>query len=280
MLTISDKEYEQIRDLMHEKTGVFLKPSKKTLIIGRLRNRLQELKIPSFGDYITLLKGRGGAELDFFINAITTNETFFFRHAKQFNYLFEVVLPEIIERKKGRSSEVTLWSAACSTGEEPYSLAILCKEFFKRHPNFKAKIFASDINGDVIAKAKEGVYSEKSIREASPEIRSRYFKEVKNSRIPNQINYELADEIKRNVEFVRHNLLESFKSDQIDVVFLRNVMIYFDQPMKQKVVSTIERNVANEGYLFLSMSEGLTDCRSSLKLIHLGIYKKINSAHL
>lgn len=270
MLEITDRDFTELRDIMHKRTGVFLKETKKPLVVTRLRKRLEELGIKNYSEYLTRLKAPQSTELEFFINAITTNETYFFRHTKQFNYLLDTVLPAL----HGQKRSATLWSAACSTGEEPYSLAIVCNEFSKKNRGFTAKIFATDVNSDVVEFSKKGVYPERSLRETPEEIKKLYFKPVEADTKFKKTLFALDPALKAKVQFGTHNLLEPFRHGNIDVVFLRNVMIYFQSDIKQKVVTNIQARVAAQGYLFISLSESLNDIRSDFSFIHSGIYRK------
>lgn len=272
MLQITDSEFERIKKIMYKKTGVFLKPTKKPLVITRLRKRLEDMGLEKFADYINLLERPGGEEFEFFINAITTNETYFFRHTKQFNYLNEVIIPEFIAANKGR--EMRVWSAACSTGEEPYSLAILLTEYAKKKPGFRFKIYASDVNSAVLDICRKGRYFERSMRETPSDIQKKYFNEVEEEGRLKRKMFEVDPGVRAKVEFKQHNLLNTFATRNIDVVFLRNVMIYFDQTIKQKVVSTLQNNVTPDGYLVVSLSESLNDIESEFKFVQSGIYKR------
>ncbi|HNX91773.1 MAG TPA: CheR family methyltransferase [Candidatus Omnitrophota bacterium] len=274
MLEITDAEFKKIVAIMYEQSGVFLKPSKKPLVMSRLRERLQELGMKDFKEYTQLLSQPHSDELENFINAITTNETYFFRHTRQFNMLYETILPEMMRNKAGRSREVSIWTAACSTGEEPYSLAILCKEFFLQHPGFRYKIYASDINTEVLDDAREGVYSERSVKEIPDNLLEKYFKKMEIGKFHKASGFRIADIIKEDVEFSQHNLLYPFKYKDIDIVFLRNVMIYFDNDIKERVVRLIYNNMASPSYMFISLSESLNDINTGFELLESAVYKK------
>ncbi len=275
MLDITDKEFQRICEIMHSRTGVALKPTKKPLVISRLRKRLEELKISGFSGYIPLLEQSNSAELEIFINAITTNETYFFRHIKQFNFLFEHILPEFIEQNQSTANrEFRVWSAACSSGEEPYSIAISCQEFFKKHPGWRFRVFASDINSEVINDAKEAQYPERSFKEMPTPLKDRYFRIAPSDNKRMMVLYELDQSIKSKVEFFQHNLLKQPPGKMMDVIFLRNVMIYFDNPVKEKVVNLLENNLKMGGYFFISLSETLSDITSGLKNLNSSIYQR------
>lgn len=273
MIEISDQEFSLIQGIMYRRTGVQLKPTKKPLVMSRLRTRLEELKLSRFADYAPLVERDNSQELQIFVNALTTNETYFFRHAKQFNFLYEKVLPEMVTKQRS-SSRVSIWSGASSSGEEPYSIAITCKEFFKARPGWKFHLVASDINTEVIAEAREGIYSERSIKEVPESLKTRYFRPFEGSRNRMWKEFNLDVSVKSCVNFVQHNLLKSFSEKEFDVIFLRNVMIYFDNASKQKVVDNVLASLAPGGYFFISLSESLNDVRTSLKAVHSGVYQK------
>ncbi len=272
ILSISDGDFDRIKTIMYNKTGVFLKPSKKPLVVARLRKRLINLELKTFGEYISYLEQSGNEELENFINEITTNETFFFRHSIHFNYLYETVLPKVIA---GGVSKVNVWSGASSTGEEPYSLAICLTEFFKDKAGKGFNLYASDINTHVINQAKQGCYGERSLKGVTASLKERYF-QPKDPAVSNG-DYVVKDSLKQKVQFKQHNLKQPFAQKELDIVFLRNVIIYFDQEVKQRVISLIEANVKPDGYLFISLSENLNDIKTSFQLIKAGIFQKRSS---
>ena len=207
-LEIKDDEFNKIREIMHRKTGVFLRDSKKPLVISRLRKRLIDLNLKSFKEYIDLIAKPGSEELEYFINAITTNETFFFRHSVQFDILKDKILPEFYSSGK---RFVSIWSAASSTGEEPYSLAILCEEFKSAHIGFSYKIYATDINSEVLDVSKKGIYTERSLKETPKGIKLKYFKETQKDNFGRPL-YEIDRKLRNSITFAKHNLLAKFKS--------------------------------------------------------------------
>ncbi|MFH0753623.1 MAG: protein-glutamate O-methyltransferase CheR, partial [Candidatus Omnitrophota bacterium] len=258
MMEITDKEFDHIKDLMYRRTGVHLKPTKKPLVMTRLRKRLEELKISRFMDYIPLVERENGPEIEIFINALTTNETYFFRHTKQFNYLYEHILPEILAKGARQGFHARIWSGASSSGEEPYSIAMTCREFFKGRPGWKVHMVASDINSEVIAEAKEGVFSERSIKDVPVSFKEKYFTPHTSTENKMWKEFQLSDLIINSVKFTQHNLLKPFAEKDFDVIFLRNVMIYFDPESKQKVVDNVLASLKPGGYFFISLSESLS----------------------
>lgn len=277
-IEITDKEFDQIKDLMYLRTGVHLKPTKKPLVMTRLRKRLEELKFARFSDYIPVLERDKGPEMEIFINALTTNETYFFRHSKQFDYLRETILPSLITRPGAQAGKVKIWSGASSSGEEPYTIAITCREFFQGRPGWRVDLVASDINTEVIAEAKEGIFSERSIKEVPPKLKDKFFVPVVSSQNRMWKEFKLSDTILGGVRFTRHNLLQPFAERDFDIIFLRNVMIYFDNASKQKVVDTVLASLKPGGYFFISLSESLNDVRTRMIQVASGIYQKERSA--
>jgi chemotaxis protein methyltransferase CheR len=277
-IEITDKEFDQIKDLMYRRTGVHLKPTKKPLVMTRLRKRLEELKLSRFTDYIPLLERDAGPELEIFINALTTNETYFFRHSKQFNYLYEEILPSITTRSGAQAGKIRIWSGASSSGEEPYSIAITCREFLKGRPSWRLDLVASDINTEVINEAKEGVYSERSIKDVPATLKDRLFVPIVSAQNKMWKEFKLSDTIKSSVRFTQHNLLKPFAEKDFDVIFLRNVMIYFDNASKQKVVDNVLASLRPGGYFIISLSESLNDVSNRLLQVASGIYQKERSS--
>ncbi len=272
---INDKEFNHIKMIMYSLAGVNLKPTKKPMIMTRLRKRLEQLGCKDFSEYISLLRDKRKNEIDFLVNALTTNETYFFRHTKQFNFLYENILPKLyIKKVNDPSREVRIWSAASSTGEEAYSIAITCKEFFKFHSNWKVSIFASDINTDVLEDARKGVYCERSVKEIPKPLFEKYFSlKERNERLQKSY-FQLKEDVVKSVVFSQHNLTKSFSEKNLDIIFLRNAMIYFDNESKAFVVDNLKKVLAPDGYLFVSLSENFIDVKSKFKTIFPGVYQQ------
>ncbi|MFW6232789.1 MAG: CheR family methyltransferase, partial [Bacteroidota bacterium] len=237
-MEMDDEIFARLRDTIYNLCGIYYTESKKYLLEGRILKRIAARNLKSFEDYLSLLNSPAGrTELNDLFEAITINETYFFRAPQQFTAFEEVVAPEIIENKKGLIKPVfKIWSAAASTGEEAYTLAILIKEKLQpKFPNVTFQIFGSDINNQVLEKAKTGIYKEYAIRNMPPEYLKKYFIQSGNT-------YALKDDIKRMVKFANLNLYDehSVRSlNNCDIIFCANVLIYFDIPSKQKLVSNL-----------------------------------------
>lgn len=271
MIDITDAEFNALRDLLYARTGIRLNDGKRALVINRLRTRLAATKKHSYAEYFSLLKTETGPELVEFINAVTTNETFFFRHDEQFSYLTNTLLPRLIQQRQAQGRhELVIWSAACSTGEEPYTLAILLDSFFEKHPGWTFRIMATDINTEVLEDAKNAVFSDRSLQLVKKRHEMRWFKPLREK--PGF--YELSPEIRRHVRFREHNLMKPAPYHGVDLLFVRNVMIYFDKASKNSAVSHLAAALEPDGYFFISLAETLNDVRTDLEYLKLGIYAR------
>ncbi len=255
------KTFEELREFIYKKSGIFFEKSKEYLLTNRLRKRLKELNLSSFEEYLRYLKSpKGSQELTPLFDAITINETYFFRHIRQIEAFRDVMVPELLKKKRS----VNVWSAACSTGEEPYTLTIALME--KYGQNIPARILASDISNEVLEKAKEGIYGEYSVKELSPDMKKKYFDSAGLGK------YKIKDFVKRKVVFKNVNLLDASlprKVGKMDVIFCRNVLIYFDNNARQKVIETFYKDILNPGgYLVLGATESISRLNTNFKLCH------------
>jgi chemotaxis protein methyltransferase CheR len=254
---LQDSTFRQLRDFIYEKSGIFIPETKKYLLEHRLSKRIQEKNLNGFEDYLYLLRyGDNDSELSRLYDSITTNETFFFREPQQFEVLVDYVIPEITKRNGTRG--IRLWSAACSTGEEPYTITML---FMERKPGIKVDVVASDISNGVLESAKKGVYGSYSVRNVPEPYIRKYFTLKGHS-------YELESSVKNSVKFMNINFLDEKKMKTMcnfDVIFCRNVLIYFDEQAKQKVVSFLYHSLRPGGFLFISLSESLHNITRAFK---------------
>ena len=255
-LKITDEEFQLLRDFIYNQTGIYIAANRKYLLETRLTNRLRELGLSSFSDYYYFLKydSERRRELERLYSVITTNETSFFRNKPQLKVFQDIILPEIL-RRQNTSRKLRIWSAGCSTGEEPYTLSIILHEVLKKDiVKWNIKITANDISMDVLKAAKRGIYGEYSLRTTPPHIKSKYFKKI------GEVKYQIHRDVQQLVDFKQINLIDRFQVRQIErsqVVFCRNVIIYFDEQAKKKVINLIYDNLEDKGYLFLGHSESL-----------------------
>jgi chemotaxis protein methyltransferase CheR len=281
-IAISDKMemstdvFNNFRNVIYKLCGIYFTDSKKYLLEGRIVRRLVAKKMRTFDEYLRFVVSPAGKmELNELFEAITINETYFFRASQQFDALEKTVMAEIMANKVKEIAPIfKIWVAASSTGEEAYTIAIIILEKFKnQYPNVQFQVFASDINNAVIEQAKQGVYKEYAIRNVPKDLLAKYFKY-------DGTNYILSEQVKKLVRFSNINLYDATQMRSMrgmDVIFCCNVLIYFDIPSKQQVVSYIYDALNRGGYLFIGYSESLHGVSKAFKLMHLSkamVYKK------
>ena len=268
--TLSDSDFNKLREIVYKEAGIKLSDVKKVLVQSRLLKRLRELKIVSFSDYYDYLIANYETEKINFINLITTNKTDFFREKDHFEFMKDVILPDI-ERKN--LTELRIWSAGCSSGEEPYTIAMVVKEYFKNKKPPEILILATDIDTQVLEKAKSGLYSEEHISPVEEKyIKSYFFKEVING----EIYYRIRESLKECVYFRRLNLLQEQypMKRQFDIIFCRNVIIYFDRDSQRKLFDKFYNYLKDDGYLLIGHSENITNVTDKFILHGRTIYRK------
>ncbi|HKI80594.1 MAG TPA: CheR family methyltransferase [Pseudodesulfovibrio sp.] len=263
---ITDEEFIRLRDFIYGKSGIFVDEKRKYLFESRFSRRLGELGLTNFTDYIKYLKVDRGQELKQLFAMVTTNETSFCRDTKQLDSFRDNLLKEVLDRqRKAGRLELNIWSAGCSSGEEPYTLVFLLLEILKAEiARWRINITAVDLSEDMITRAKAGIYTEYAFKTTPDDIRKRYFKEVEGG-------WELDPRIRKLVKFMPMNLNDSLAIKRIPrshIVFCRNVIIYFDDAMKRKVVQAFYDNLLPGGYLLLGHSESLHKISQSFKPVH------------
>jgi len=265
--TMSDETFSKMRKFIYDNCGIYFQDNKKYLLESRLIKRINFLQLRGFNEYLDFLKNMSNYQQEkrYLYEAITINETFFFRNQPQLDALITKILPEIIEeKKKTGKNRIRIWSAASSSGEEAYSVAISIVDMLKiKYPAFEFEIVGTDISQQVIDTARSGLYKEYSIRNTPAHYLKKYFKMKGNS-------YELDPNIKRMVQFKLLNLYDDAAMramNSFDVVFCANVLIYFDQASKIKVVSHLYNSLNKGGYLFIGYSETLHTVSKAFKLV-------------
>jgi chemotaxis protein methyltransferase CheR len=264
-IELPDDVFRLLRDAIYKRTGMWFADSSKYLLQKRLSPRARELNFDSFQKYYYFLQydPRAETEFDQIYDLVTTNETYFFREPAQLAAFTEEIVPDILLRKQVR--KIRIWSAGCSSGEEPYSIAMLLEERgLYSHALFE--IFASDINQAVLAKARRGLYRENAFRATDPSVREKYF-----ARDPDG-SWRINDEIRNRISFGRLNLYDEPRVSllgHVDIIFCRNVIIYFDDASKKIVVSNFYNRLVEGGYLLLGHSESLISLSTQFKLRHL-----------
>lgn len=269
-MILNDTTFRQIRDFIYEKCGIYVPDAKKYLIEKKIGARVQARNLGSFEDYLVLARSSQNIdELPKLFDAVTTNETYFFREPQQFDVLLDNIIPALMEKRINK--ELRVWSAACSSGEEPYTISILMAE---KKSHIRLEMLASDISEEILASARQAVYGSYAIRNVPQPLLQKYFK-------PNSWALELSPVIRSPVRFMNVNLIDDKKIRTIrdvDVIFCRNVLIYFDDKAKQKVVSNLYDSLRPGGYLFIGSSESLHNVTRAFKPVTYNkvvVYQKV-----
>lgn len=269
-----ERDFARLAELVYSECGIHLPPAKKTMLSTRLLKRLHALKIRSFADYYNYVVSPEGrrCELPHMIDVVSTNKTEFFREPAHFEFMTKVLLPELAARK-GRHALLRLWSAGCSSGEEPYTLAMVLADWSERVgalANFR--VLGTDISHRMLDRARRAVYPKEAARCVPPHLLKKYVLRGKGEQAG---LVRMAPEIRARVELRWLNLMEPFIGlDQMDVIFCRNVIIYFDRPTQSRLVDKFTRQLAAGGYLFLGHSETLNAINDYLKPVRPTIYRK------
>jgi chemotaxis protein methyltransferase CheR len=249
---LSVKTFNRFRALIYEKTNINMRECKLILVSNRLRKRILALGLKGYDEYLHLLteEPSGASELANFIDAVSTNETYFYREENHLVALRETILPQLFARKK----RLRIWSAGCSTGEEPYTLRILIEQGQVSLWSGEAEIIATDISQEAIRRAQEGVYGPRSLRLVPSAVLQRFF-----SPLPSG-GYRIADRLRAKVDFRVHNLLKDAPpARNLDVIFCRNVMIYFDKPTQSRLTDGYFAEALDpQGFLCIGHSESLS----------------------
>jgi chemotaxis protein methyltransferase CheR len=264
-----DPELVRIRDIIYQVAGIFHPDNKLRLLLDRCSRRMKELKAQSLHEYSECLTVRPNrqSELVALLNEITIGETCFFRNQPQLDALHQIVIPKVLEAKaKLPERRLRIWSAGCSTGEEPYTLSMMMlEEASGRLKGWTVEIFATDLNERSLAHAKAGIYSNYSTRNLTPHYCQKYFTPVGDQ-------LQVQPSVRTNINFSRLNLSEDARMafmKSIDIVFCCNVLIYFDLASKRRVIQHFHNNLLPHGYLFLGHSESLYGVSDDFRLVHL-----------
>jgi chemotaxis protein methyltransferase CheR len=275
--TISNSDFGRLRSFIYAQSGINLNSDKKTMLELRIKRRLRSLNLTSFSEYCEYLFGHKGQkeEIVHFLDVVTTNKTDFFREPDHFEYLTHTALPELIARN-GNERSVLVWSAGCSTGEEPYTLAIVMSEFRLTHPGFQFRILATDISTTVLTKATLGIYSEEVVRPVASDLRRKYFMR---SRDRSSSFLRVVPELRQLIEFRRLNFKDADyeMTEKVDMIFCRNVIIYFDRATQEQILQKLTQQLKPEGYCFVGHSETLHGMDLPLMPIAPALYRRANA---
>jgi chemotaxis protein methyltransferase CheR len=264
------EDFEALRKLVKQITGINLSDQKRELVYGRLARRLRALQLHSFAEYRDVLARDGGQEIAQFCNAITTNLTAFFREPHHFDYLREQLLAPMAN--SGAARRLRIWSAGCSTGEEPYSLAMTILEALPDIRRWDVRILATDLDSDVLERGRRGIYTEERLKNLSLQRRSRFFQE---RREREGLSYEATAELKSLITFKQLNLMHLLPMrGPLDAIFCRNVVIYFDKDTQRELFARVAQLQNSGNLLFLGHSESLFKVSEQYALIGKTVYRR------
>ena len=268
---LSESQFNEISNLVKSLCGINLHDGKKELVKARLTKRLRQLQMRSFDEYIeTIRNDSQGMELTAMLDALSTNLTSFFRESDHFEYLAKRTIPQVAANAGKDQRQIRIWSAGCSSGEEPYSMAItLCEHCPDLH-SWDVRILATDLSTAVLAKARAGLYRSERLEPVGPQVRARHFRSAQTHGI-----YGVRQHLRDMVHFARLNLMDAWPMrGPFDAIFCRNVMIYFDKPTQAKLVHRFWDILSPGGTLSIGHSESLTGIRHDFRYVQPTIYTK------
>jgi chemotaxis protein methyltransferase CheR len=268
----SDEDFNALRAIVKAHTGINLTDQKRELVYGRISRRLRALDLESFRDYREILSDEGSREFVEFCNAITTNLTSFFRESHHFDYVRDNILaPRLNDAHASR--RLRIWCAGCSSGEEPYSLAMTIRETIGDAGRWDIRILATDLDSEVLARGERGVYAADRVRDIAPSRRSRFFRETTHNGQP---AFAVAPELRELITFKQLNLMTPFPmKGPLDAIFCRNVVIYFDKDTQRDLFARMARLQESGATLFLGHSESLFKVSTDYSLIGKTIYRRV-----
>ena len=269
---LSQPEFDRLRELVREHTGIALSEAKRQLVYGRLARRLRALKMDSFGEYIDMIETGDPAELEEFVNAVTTNLTSFFREPHHFEYLARDALPALVARSAG-AHRLRIWCCAASTGEEPYSIAMVLREAENLLRGWDVKLLATDLDSAVLATGAAGVYAAERFQGMDPKRMTRFFEKGTG---PQSGKLRAREELRNLVTFRQLNLMQDWPlRGPLDAIFCRNVVIYFDKATQRTLFERMATLQRPGDLLFLGHSESLYRVSERYELIGRTIYRRI-----
>jgi chemotaxis protein methyltransferase CheR len=269
---LTDEEYQKFCGLIYRVAGIRIAENKRVMVGNRVRRRLRATGIKGFGEYYAYITSpNGNGEMPLFLDAITTNETYFFRDIPHYDWLGDTFLPEIAREGalRKRSKSLRIWSAACSTGEEPYSIALKILEKKRHFAGWRTTVLGTDLSGAALTAARAGRYDARAVRLVDPAQRQAFFDEDPKTQL-----WTIKPEVQAVVTWKQHNLLQPLKDDPFDCIFIKNVLIYFDKDSKQVVVRNLIEAMAKAGYLVVGPTEGIYAMLDTLTKLKPWLYQK------
>ncbi|MDR1192901.1 MAG: protein-glutamate O-methyltransferase CheR [Peptococcaceae bacterium] len=267
MIKITDEEFKNLVDFVYRKYGINLS-RKRQLIEGRLSHTIRERGLNSFKQYLDLLtKDNSGEEMHNFLNRITTNHSYFAREMEHFDFLLRQALPYL---EKNRPRDLRIWSAGCSAGQEAYNIAMVLDQYFgARKSQWDTRILATDISMNVLSKGQAAIYPEDNLKDLPPQWKEKYFTRLTGG------SYQVIERLRKEVIFKVFNLMDTFTHKKpFDIIFCRNVMIYFDSETTSRLINKFYQATSEGGYLFIGHSEVLDKEATQYQFIRPAIYQK------
>jgi chemotaxis protein methyltransferase CheR len=272
---LTQEEFDKLSRFIYKESGIKMPPVKRVMLQSRLQRRLRELNLTSFKDYIEYVFSKEGLnnEIIHMLDVVSTNKTDFFREPVHFDFLTQNVLPEFMQQKSG-TRVIKIWSAGCSSGEEPYTISIVLADFAEKNPGFDFSILGTDISTQILQKAVDAIYKEERVSVIPIETKRKYFLKSKDRIIP---TVKVIQELRKRVHFGRLNFMDSYYDvpETFDVVFCRNVLIYFDRETQEKVIQKLCDKLRPDGYFFLGHSESIMNMQVPLKQVKPTIFKRV-----
>jgi chemotaxis protein methyltransferase CheR len=272
---LKDSEFHKLSRYVYETAGINLHGGKRELVKARLGKILRQREFRSFGQYYDhVVNDESGCELTILLDSISTNLTYFFREQQHFEFLSGKALPEIMRRRAtSRDRILRFWSAGCASGEEAYSIGIAVNEALNGVENWQVKILATDLSTGVLARAEAGIYEAKKLESIPYQLKRRYFQKGDNRW---KGYFKAKKDLRETITFLRLNFMEDFSfAEPFDLIFCRNVMIYFDNPVRERVVGKFFRNLAVGGYFFIGHAESLTSLKHQFRYLQPSVYQKM-----
>lgn len=275
---LSSQDFAALRSFIYAEAGISLSAEKKTMLEGRLKRRLRALHLESYRAYCDYLLGKEGLKEEkvAFLNVVTTNKTDFFREPGHFDFLLQRALPEMAARI-GNTRPALIWSAGCSSGEEPYTMSMVANEYAEAHPGFRFGILATDLSTRVLEQAESGIYGTDDVEPVPLPLRRKY---LLRSRERGSDRVRIVPELRKLVEFRRLNFMDTDYglTRMADAIFCRNVIIYFDRPTQERILGRLCRYLEPDGYLFVGHSETLHEMHLPVVAVGPALYRRTHGS--
>ena len=270
---LDDQQMKRFTDLIYDVAGIRIQEEKRTMLSNRIHRRLKATGLDCYDDYFHKLRKLSltDSEWDRFLQDVSTHETYMYRDQAHWTWFQEDYLPDVVQqaREGKRPKSLRIWSAACSTGDEAHTIAVCLASKIPDFKSWKIEIIGTDIGVDAVATARKGCFSKRSVNQVPEDWKKRFFREVEPG-----VRWQAVPEIRNLLEFRQHNLLAPLREAEFDVVFLKNVLIYFDDDSKSRALKNILPKIANQGILVTTGAEGIGKMLSSLERLQCWLYRK------